>query len=95
MDSFFEIHDGDSNDVALLAGLEGLARDIHSYWGKIYISSPEGAPGSVKVFGLSLVGQKFFFGWRSMPYTEYSRREAVYGVKALIFGKSLFPALSF
>ena len=96
MDALFEQHDNASiNDSELLAGLLSLPNDPGTYWGNIYFSEPTGAPSSVKVFGVSLIGQKFFFGWKSMPYTEYSRREAVYGIKALIFGKSLFPSLKF
>ena len=95
MDICFEDHDESGNDFKLLSDLEGLPNSNHYYWGRIYENSPDMAPSTVKVFGASLIGQKFFFGWKSMPYTEYSRREAVYGIKALIFGKSLFPSIKF
>ncbi len=95
MDILFQAHDTTGNDVALLLGLEALPDYGDNYWGKIYKESPLGAPSSVRVSGVSFIGQKFYFGWRSMPYTEYSRREAVYGIKALIYGKSLFPSLGF
>ena len=96
MDWLFKKHDNASlTDSQLLDKLLKLAtfHPQYSYWGNTYVSKPEGAPSSVKVFGVSLIGQKFFFGWRSMPYSEYSRREAVYGMQALILGKSLFPSL--
>lgn len=100
MDALFMTHDqvyanpastaGDklTADNVLLAGLAGLAV-TPSYWGHIYIASPTGLTSPfVNVSGLSLVGGRLFFGWRAMPYTEYSRREAVAGMQALIFGKS-------
>jgi hypothetical protein len=94
MDNFFWQHDMSGNDEQLLDNLSSLATDTsYPYWGKIYLSTPPDAPLWVKVFGGSLIGQKFYFGWRSMPYSEYSRREAVDGMKALIFGKTLFPGL--
>ena len=42
---------------------------------------PVGA--NVWVSGLSLVGGKVFVGWRPMPFTEYSRREALTGMQLL------------
>lgn len=89
MDSYFMKHDqGDITDLQLIGFLESL-RSADSYWGKIYNSSPVGAPEKVYVSGASLIGGKLFFGWKPMPYSEYSRREAVYGMNALLFGKSL------
>jgi hypothetical protein len=45
------------------------------------------------VSGISFFGNKFFFGWRSMPYTEYSRREAIAGIGVLVVGRSLLSSL--
>lgn len=95
MDELFKKHDfALLNDSQLLSALSGLTNDFSRIWGDMFVSNASEVPSSqVKVFGVSLIGQKFFFGWRSMPYSEYSRREAVWGMKALIFGKSLFPSL--
>lgn len=100
MDALFMIHDqayiNPSNgptellaaDKRLLEGLSALA-NISSYWGTIYVAEPIGAPAYVAVSGVSLIGGKIFLGWRKMPYTEYSRREAMAGLGLMIFGKSV------
>lgn len=102
MDDLFKVHDWAyinpgtdtyAADVALLDGLESLPKTSVAYWGGVYSSAPSGAPSSVYVSGVSLVGGKLFFGWRAMPYSEYSRREAVFGMSALVLGKTLFSGL--
>ena len=35
--------------------------------------------------GGSFIGGKFYFGWRPMPFTEYSRRQALTGMQLLAF----------
>jgi hypothetical protein len=47
----------------------------------------------VYVSGVSFFGNKLFFGWKPMPYTEYAWRQAMAGMGALIFGKSLVSAI--
>ncbi len=105
MDNFFRTHDlvyadPTKSTADKFAADNGLLNALQSllpttkvpYWGYIYISSPTGLPDSssvVNVSGLSLIGGKFFFGWKPMPYTEYSRREAVTGMQLLIAGKSI------
>lgn len=98
MDGLFEQHDkgtagnpalGISNDAGLLGGLGLLATSHNDIWGNIYYSTPSGAPSNVNVFGFSLIGGKIFTRPVAMPYSEYSRREAVYGMQLLILGKSI------
>jgi hypothetical protein len=85
-------------DNALLVALNSLPKTAfqsyksstyHYNWGDIYVTTPIDAPPSVSVFGLSLIGQRIFLGWNPMPYSEYSRREAVYGMQLMILGKSI------
>jgi hypothetical protein len=77
-------------DGALLYGLVTLPKTPIPYWGNIYVSTPDGlTTPNVSVSGVSLIGGKLFLGWRNMPYTEYSRREAMAGMGLLIFGKSV------
>jgi hypothetical protein len=81
-------------DNALLAALSSLPNKPGGFWpGQVYIpdSQPIGLTPNlnVSVFGISLIGGKVFLGWRDMPYTEYSRREAVYGMQLMILGKSV------
>jgi hypothetical protein len=100
MDSYFMAHDrgsantgvlsGLSNDAALLVLLKSLATiPSGTIWGNIYVSTASGLPSDVNVFGFSLIGGKIFPRPVSMPYEEYSRREAVYGMQLLIAGKSI------
>lgn len=84
-------------DKDLIAGLVSLAKTYNSFWGWIY--SPADLPKglttpAVQVSGVSFFGNKFFFGWRSMPYTEYSRREAIAGIGVLVAGRSLLSSLA-
>jgi len=99
MDALFRAHDvayaSGANKLAadslLLNGLQGLPETTGTFWGKIYTASPIGLqPNSdVQVSVLSFFNNRLFFGWHAMPYTEYSRREAVAGMQALIAGRSL------
>lgn len=106
MDALFKAHDeaydtGDflaqlAADKELLQGLMELAVTPSATWGMIYVpgSVPIGlTAGPVWVSGVSFFGNKLFFGWRPMPYTEYARRQAMAGMGALIFGKSLVSAI--
>jgi hypothetical protein len=89
MDTFFQKHDGGTlNDQGLVGALASLATTPNTTWGLIYDPSPwpEGAPSNVSVFGISLIGGKVFRGWKDMPYTEYSRREAMFGMQLLNLG---------
>ncbi|MBN1569876.1 MAG: hypothetical protein JXA73_18675 [Acidobacteria bacterium] len=106
MDFFFSAHDEAyanpsadkiAADQALILGLASLGTTYNSFWGWIY--SPAVLPAglttpNVKVSGISFFGNKFFFGWRSMPYTEYSRREAIAGIGVLVVGRSLLSSIS-
>jgi len=106
MDTLFMLHDlayADPTadkilaDKALVAGLVSLGNTYSRFWGWIY--SPADLPTglttpTVQVSGLSFFGNKFFFGWRSMPYTEYSRREAITGIGVLVVGRSLLSSLA-
>jgi hypothetical protein len=106
MDGYFELHDATyadptsdklAADQTLLAKLASLATKYNTFWGYIY--SPATLPtelttGYVQVSGISFFGNKFFFGWRSMPYTEYSRREAMSGIAVLAAGRSLLSSLT-
>ncbi|MDM7997713.1 MAG: hypothetical protein QUT30_18730 [Acidobacteriota bacterium] len=106
MDALFMLHDlayADPTadkiaaDKALIAGLASLGDTYNTFWGWIY--SPADLPKglttpTVQVSGVSFFGNKFFFGWRSMPYTEYSRREAITGIGVLVAGRSLLSSLA-
>ncbi len=98
MDRCFQTHDGvyDSTndpslrfkaDQELLAALAGLHNTNHEFWGPVYVSDV--GQSNIHVYGLSLVGGKVFRGWKEMPYSEYSRREAMWGVYFMILGKHL------
>jgi|WetSurMetagenome_2_1015567.scaffolds.fasta_scaffold107818_2 hypothetical protein len=94
MDDLFKQHDNGATDQWLVNALKALP-DSHGnggfigYWGKVYVPGfyPAGAPASVYVSGASFIGGKIFLGWRAMPYTEYSRREALIGMSLLTFGR--------
>ncbi|MBI4766036.1 MAG: hypothetical protein HY787_15800 [Deltaproteobacteria bacterium] len=91
MDGLFKDHDLGASDLWLLGGLAALANDSDpfNYWGNIYFSTPGGAPSKVYVYGFSLIGGRIFTRPVPMAYSEYSRREAVYGMQLLILGKSI------
>ncbi|MBN1380907.1 MAG: hypothetical protein JXA41_04460 [Deltaproteobacteria bacterium] len=105
MDGCFMAHDKAYNtasgnpelllaDAELFNGLKSLPKTSYPYWGSIYVANPTGLTSpDVSVAGFSLIGGKFFFGWRKMPYTEYSRREAMAAVGAMVFGRSLISAI--
>jgi hypothetical protein len=105
MDAFFMAHDDAyanplidkiDADKALIAGLASLAKTYNKYWGLIYvpaITPTDLTTPNVQVSGISFFGNRFFFGWRSMPYTEYSRREAIAGIGVLVVGRSLLSSL--
>lgn len=91
MDTLFKGHDlGTLTDQQLVFLLSFLPNVTNSFWGQIYVPSvinpasdlPVGT--NVWVSGVSLVGGKFFFGWRPMPFTEYSRRQALTGMQLLV-----------
>jgi hypothetical protein len=90
MDRIFELHDNGILSNAQLAGaLQLLATTPHPFWGNIYVPSFI-TPGSslpadsrVWVAGGSVVGGKFYLGWRPMPFPEYARREALIGIQLL------------
>jgi hypothetical protein len=98
MDYFFMRHDrGQITDRELRDNLAALPYTKGTYsadWGgMIYDVSPAAdptpPPSSVNVYGFSLIGGKIFTRPVAMPYSEYSRREAVYGMQLLILGKSI------
>jgi hypothetical protein len=96
MDFCFMLHDigeptgfTDRELLAALSSLPELYGSNWGNWGKIYVTSPEGVPSNVYVYGFSLIGGRIFPKPVEMPYTEYSRREAVYGMQLLILGKSI------
>jgi hypothetical protein len=78
-------------DKYLVAGLLSLPNEATSLWGSIYVSNPKGLAEDlmVQVSGISLIGNKIFFGWKPMPYSEYARREALAGMGLMIAGRSL------
>ncbi len=85
-------------DAALLCGLLSLAKYSHPYWGPIYFPtddmgdyvSPAGLTSHrVMVSGVSFIGNRLFFGWKAMPYTEYARREAMAAMGLMVFGRAL------
>jgi hypothetical protein len=92
MDCLFKQHDeGALTDEQLIAKLKDLPNLPGTFWGKIYVPTPlvdtdiSGLPIGkyVWVSSLSILGGKFFLGWKAMPYTEYSRREALTGMQLL------------
>jgi hypothetical protein len=98
MDICFQTHDfaydassdpGDRYiaDLQLRSNLESLATQYDSFWGYIYVSNV--GQNDIHVYGLSLVGGKVFRGWKEMPYSEYSRREAWLGVSFMILGRNI------
>jgi len=98
MDGLFKTHDEAYSgpnadklaaDVKLLAGLKGLVNQW-SWWGPIYVASPKGLESPiVYVSAVSFFGNKLFFGWKSMPYTEYARRQALAALGIMVLGRSL------
>ena len=91
MDTLFKGHDlGALTDEHLVFSLSRLPNVSNSFWGQIYVPTvinpasdlPVGT--SVWVSGASFIGGKFFFGWRPMPFTEYSRRQALTGMQLLV-----------
>jgi hypothetical protein len=105
MDGWFQAHDlfylaNSTNEARLLAdkgllsGLSSLPNANYPYWGYIYFASPSGLTSPyVSVAGASLIGGKIFFGWRNMPYTEYSRREAMAALGVMVFGRSVVSSI--
>lgn len=92
MDALFKGHDlGALNDQQLVGLLSILPNVNNSFWGQIYVpqlvNPASGLPVGTNVWvaGGSLIGGKFFFGWRPMPFTEYSRRQALTGMQLLVF----------
>lgn len=92
MDTLFMAHDfGTVNDQQLVALLSLLPNVNNNFWGQIYvpgvINPASGLPVGTNVWvsGASLIGGKFFLGWRPMPFTEYSRRQALTGMQLLVF----------
>ena len=90
MDNFFMLHDQSAlSDAQLIGALQLLATTPNAFWGSIYVP-PSITAGSnlpanknVWVAGGSIVGGKFFLGWRPMPFPEYARREALIGMQLL------------
>jgi hypothetical protein len=91
MDTLFKGHDlGTLTDQQLVFFLSLLPNVNNSFWGQIYVPNvinpaadlPVGT--NVWVSGASFIGGKFFFGWRPMPFTEYSRRQALTGMQLLV-----------
>lgn len=91
MDTYFLAHDSNIINDTQLVGLLGTLATTPSIWGNIYFSDQTayGAPSNVNVFGFSLIGGRIFTRPVPMPYSEYSRREAVYGMQLLILGKTV------
>jgi hypothetical protein len=91
MDWLFMKHDkGYLTDQGLIVALESLPNSPGGFWGGLIYIPTWTASGSdvplgkyVWVSGLSILGGRFFFGWHAMPYTEYSRREALTGMQLL------------
>jgi len=92
MDTLFKAHDlGALTDAQLAFFLGQIPNVSGGYWGQIYVPAAI-TPGSglpvgqnVWVSGASLFGGSFFFGWRPMPFTEYSRRQALTAMRLLVF----------
>ena len=92
MDTFFKGHDEGTFTDQQLVGLLSLLPNVNNgFWGQIYvpavINPASGLPVGTNVWvsGASLIGGKFYFGWRPMPFTEYSRRQALTGMQLLVF----------
>lgn len=92
MDTLFKAHDlGFLTDLGLVGALSILPNVANGFWGQIYvpavINPASGLPVSTNVWvaGGSFIGGKFYFGWRPMPFTEYSRRQALAGMQLLVF----------
>jgi hypothetical protein len=92
MDGLFKNHDlAVLDNQGLVNALKGLPNANGGFWGVIYVPNAlDITPGSglpvdrnVFVSGASFIGGRFFFGWRQMPFTEYSRREALAGIQLL------------
>jgi hypothetical protein len=92
MDALFRLHDqGTLNDLQLVGALSLLPNAGNSFWGQIYVPASavinpvSGLPVGTNVWvaGGSFIGGKFYFGWRPMPFTEYSRRQALTGMQLL------------
>jgi hypothetical protein len=92
MDALFMQHDlGTLTDQGLINALKSLPNAPGGFWGLIYvpaagdITAGSGLPvgKNVWVSGLSILGGQLFLGWRPMPFTEYSRREALTGMQLL------------
>ena len=89
MDALFKQHDEGLSNQGLITGLQGLVNTSVPFWGPIYVppaitaGSNLPADKNVWVSGASLLGGKFFLGWRPLPFPEYSRREALTGMQLL------------
>jgi len=89
MDALFKLHDdGTISNQGLIAGLQALVNKSVLFWGPIYVPTSIADPSlpadkNVWVSGASLLGGKFFLGWRPLPFPEYSRREALTGMQLL------------
>lgn len=90
MDTLFQLHDQGALSDALLAGaLQTLATTPSLFWGNIYVpsfitaGSNLPANKNVWVASGSVVGGRFYLGWRPMPFPEYARREALIGISLL------------
>jgi hypothetical protein len=87
MDAHFRDHDlGNLSDQELINALKILPNEYWRFWGPVYIPEEILDPGlpinkKVWVSSLSILGGRFFFGWRPMPFTEYSRRQALAGMQ--------------
>jgi hypothetical protein len=87
MDALFMQHDATLDDQWLIDELNTLPNEKVRFWGWIYIPTTiAGGSGlpvdkNVWVSALSVLGGRFFFGWRPMPFTEYSRRQALMGMQ--------------
>lgn len=78
---------GLNNDAGLLALLTSLPNTSNG-WGPIYVTNAN-VPHDVYVYLFSLIGGGILKTPTPMPYSEYSRREAMYGVQFLIIGKKI------
>jgi hypothetical protein len=92
MDTLFKGHDlGTLSDEQLVFALSILPNANSSFWGRVYtglnVNPASGLPVGTNVWvaGGSLVGGKFYLGWRPMPFTEYSRRQALTAMQLLVF----------
>jgi hypothetical protein len=84
MDELFLAHDNNQiSNAKLLLLLALLPKTYDHNWGNIYISHPDFAPDIVNVNGFSLIGGRIFRNPVPMPFSEYSRREAMYGMGIL------------